>query len=187
MKFLRVLACAIILVGTTAPAQARKLNVTGDSAFVAVGKPGFIKINGKGTGVTGTLSLAGKNVSGDLTFPVDTLNTGVGLRDKHMKDEFLETQKFPQARLVLKSVQLNGDPTADGFSQKQVPFTGVFTVHGVSRPLTGVIDVATSGGKTTGDAQFTVKMSEYGFREAKYLGMSVNDEVQVRSHIVAAK
>src|SRR5579863_2237042 len=90
---------------SAATAGAENLNVTGSSEFIATGKPGFIKIDGLGKGLTGRLALTGNEVSGQATFPLATLDTGVGLRDKHMKDEYLEVQKFPEAKLVVAKVK----------------------------------------------------------------------------------
>jgi polyisoprenoid-binding protein YceI len=168
-------------------AAASRLKVEGQSEFVAVGKPGFIKIHGQGEGLKGELVVAGNKVSGELIFPVGELNTGVGLRDRHMKDEFLEAGKYPEVKLVLKEVALPADPEKNGFKQTQIPFTGTLTVRGISKPLTGTIDLATDAGKTHGDARFEVKMSDFGFRKAEYLGLKVEDAVQVKAHLEAKK
>jgi polyisoprenoid-binding protein YceI len=131
--------------------------------------------------------VANQTVSGSMVFPLTELNSGVSLRDKHMKEEYLETPKFPEAKLVIKELKLSGNPEKDGFEAKGFTFTGDFTVHGVTKPLTGTIDLKTANGETTGDANFDIKMSQYGFREAKWLGMSVNDDVQVKAHLQAKK
>ena len=166
---------------------AETLDVTGKSEFIATGKPGFIKIDGLGNGLTGSLKVTGKLVSGEASFPLNTLNTGVGLRDKHLKNEFLEVQKYPDAQLTVDKVALNKSPIGDGFVQDKVPFTGVLKVHGVSHPVNGTIDVSTKSGTTIGDAQFGMKISDFGFPEPKFMGMRVNNDVQVKVHLEAKK
>jgi len=168
-------------------AFAEDLDVSGRSEFIATGKPGFIKIDGLGSGLKGNLKVTGNLVSGQASFPLNTLDTGVSLRDKHLKDEFLQVQKYPDAELTVNKVSLAKNPTADGFSQDKVPFTGVLKVHGVSHPVNGTIDLNTSAGTTKGDAQFGIKISDFGFPEPKFMGMKVNDDVQVKVHLEAKK
>lgn len=166
---------------------AETLTVSGKSEFIATGKPGFIKIDGLGTGLTGSFKVVGSMVSGQARFPLNTLDTGVGLRDRHLKEEYLEVQKYPDAQLTFNQVKLAKNPDADGFTQKQVPFDGILTVHGVSHAVNGTIDVSTSAGITNGDAQFGIKISDFGFPEPKFMGMRVNNDVQVKVHLEAKK
>jgi len=162
-------------------------DVSGNAEFIATGKPGFIKIDGLGTGLKGYLSRTGNDVSGEASFPLNTLDTGVSLRDKHMKDEYLQVQKYPEAKLKVDKFKLSGNPEADGYVQNQIPFSGIFTVHGVSHPVTGTIDLGTSGGTSKGEAQFGIKISDYGFLEPKFMGMKVNDDVQVKVRLEVKK
>jgi len=177
----------VCLLSLSSVSFAETLTVSGKSEFIATGKPGFIKIDGLGSGLTGSLKVTGKLVSGEASFPLSTLDTGVGLRDRHLKNEFLHIEKYPEAQLTVDKVALNKSPVVDGFSQAKVPFTGILKVHGVSHPVTGTIDVSTIGGITTGDAQFGIKISDFGFPKPEFLGMTVNDDVKVKVHLEATK
>lgn len=168
-------------------AQASDFNVKGNGEFLATGKPGFIKIHALGGGLTGKVQLVKDAASGNFNFPLGVLDSGVSLRDKHMKDEFLETSKFPEAKLTFKDLKLSGHPESKGYSQKALPFKGQFTVHGVTQPVNGTIDLDGGGELFKGQAEFKIKMSQYKFREPKWLGMSVDDEVQVKAQIDVSK
>jgi polyisoprenoid-binding protein YceI len=177
----------ISLFSISALAVAGTLDVTGKSEFIATGKPGFIKIDGLGSGLKGTLKVTGNLVSGQASFPLNTLDTGVSLRDKHLKDEFLQVEKYPEAQLTVSRVKLEKNPETDGYIQNQVPFDGTLTVHGVSHRVNGTIDVSTSVGVTKGEAQFGIKISDFGFPEPKFMGMKVNDDVQIKVHLEGKK
>lgn len=164
---------------------AGQLEISGKSEFIATGKPGFIKIDGVGSGLTGQLQVTGNQVSGQASFPLNALDTGVSLRDKHMKEEYLEVQKYPTAQLTIAKMKFAESPVNNGFNQSQVPFSGVLTVHGVSHPVNGTIDVTSAAGITKGDANFGIKISDFGFPEPKFMGMKVNDDVQVKIHLEA--
>ncbi len=181
-----VLFCLLSL-SSVGFASSNVLDVTGNSEFIATGKPGFIKIDGLGNGLSGRLELSGNLVSGQMSFPLNSLDTGVSLRDKHMKDEYLEVQKYPEAQLNILGVKLSSDPIKDGYTQKKVPFNGILTVHGVKHAVSGLIDLDTKSGVTKGDATFAIKISDFGFPEPKFMGMKVNDDVQLKIHIEAKK
>lgn len=185
MKKLAYVVAGIIL--AVSHAQAGQFTVDGDSEFIAIGKPGFIKINGKGGGLKGFVKVAGTKITGEFKFPLGRLDTGVGLRDDHMKKDYLEVPKYPEAKLVINEVKINGNPEAKGFQQKQVPFNGVMTLHGVSKDVSGTIDLENAGDLAKGLAQFEFKITDFGFVIPKYLGMTVNENVHVKVRIEAKK
>jgi polyisoprenoid-binding protein YceI len=184
MKLFFILTLAV---SSYATALTANLDASGTSEFIATGKPGFIKIDAKGTGLTGKIKVTDDMVSGDATFPLNTLDSGVSLRDRHLKEEYLQVQKFPNAQLTFNQVMVSKNPEENGYNQKNVPFAGVLTVHGVSHPVNGTIDLSTASGTTQGDAQFGIKISDFGFAEPKFMGMKVNDDVLVKVHLVATK
>ena len=80
----------------------------GDVKFTAVGKPGFLKIRGesKGQFPKGSIKIEKDSVTGEFDFDLKNLDTGIELRNTHMKDKYLEVAKFPSAKLVLKDFPL---------------------------------------------------------------------------------
>lgn len=99
-------------------------------------------IVGKTSSITGKVTM---DDSLDLTKPVQanfdvdlaSIDTGIPLRNEHMRDNFLETKKYPAATFVLK--KLDNPPTQLKENQT-VKLSGVgdFTVHGktVSKKVT---------------------------------------------------
>lgn len=180
------LTCFFLL-SSLSSASTETFNVSGKSEFIATGRPAFIKIDGTGTGLTGSLKVTDDLVSGQASFPLSTLDTGISMRDRHMKEEYLEVQKYPDAQLTVNQVKMSKDPSVNGFSQTDVPFEGTLTVHGVSHAVNGTIDVSTSGGIMKGDAKFGIKISDFGFAKPEFMGMTVNNDVKVEVHLQAAK
>jgi polyisoprenoid-binding protein YceI len=168
-------------------AHASIFQVTGDSEFIATGKPSALKIRGQGSGVTGQLKVEGTKVTGDFNFPLNQFGTGIGLRDKHMKEKYLETGKYPLAHLVIDQVQVSKNIEANGFRQKQVPFSGNLTLHGITHSVSGTMDVSTADSATKGDVQFELKIADYNIQVPKYLGVTVADNVQIIVHAEATK
>ena len=94
-------------------------------------------IIGRTTKVKGEIviddSLDLKKVLPKVSFEVDlaSIGTGIPLRDQHMRDNFLETQKYPKATFVVKSIEPDSDKLVNGGTVK-LKAKGNFTVHGVT-------------------------------------------------------
>lgn len=108
-------------------------------------------------------------VAHNIVLKLDTLTTGIELRDNHMKHKYLETDKYPEAVLT--------QATGTGGN-----FQGELQVHNVKKPIQGTY-------KITGDqfvCDFTVSIKDFGIQKVKYMGVGVNDAVNVEVAIPAA-
>jgi polyisoprenoid-binding protein YceI len=147
--------------------------------FHAVGRPSMIKVNGEAKGPDGTLNIDGAKVSGDLTFDMTSLESGIGMRDDHMKNKYLEVGKYPQAKLHLTEVSLPEKWSAKAPAAKDVPFKGELTLHGQTKPVAGKFDLTGDAGKINAKANFEINIAEYGIDIPKYLGITIKNEVPV--------
>jgi len=132
------------------------------------GSPGFLSIEGKGGKVKGTTTTDkdGK-VSGKFEFDLSTLDSGIDLRNQHMKNKYLEIKKFPTANLTL-------DPTVipkSGYFN----WTGSLTLHGVTNKVSGV---AFLEGKQI-EAKFSIETPDYKIKKATYLGVGLDDKINI--------
>jgi polyisoprenoid-binding protein YceI len=148
--------------------------------FEAVGWPSALKIHGKGGGLHGKLALTGTRVEGAVSFDLKGLDTGIGLRDRHMKEKYLETGRFPEATLELSSLDASRLPSGEAFVAERVPFTGVLTLHGVSRPVTGQAAVRRNGSEVSVAAGFELRTSDYGIATPSYVGITMAEQVRVK-------
>jgi polyisoprenoid-binding protein YceI len=116
--------------------------------------------------------------SGTLTVDLRTLQTGISLRDSHMREKYLEVDKgeaFTHARLSdIKLADVDPD-TFVGRTQ----FTGQFQLHGTTRPIEGQVEIRRAGSTIHLDATFPVKIPDFGIPKPRYLGVGVKDRVQV--------
>src|SRR5438046_2728106 len=103
----RMKTCLLMLLVGTALAADWNLPVggkNGEVEFLATGRPSALKIRGKikedaKDALTGKLQVTGANVTGTAKLALDMLDTGIDLRNKHMKEKYLETGKFPTAEV----------------------------------------------------------------------------------------
>jgi polyisoprenoid-binding protein YceI len=145
--------------------------------------------------VGGSFEARTKSLSGELsvppaegaavaiqgTFQVDfqTLETGIGLRDRHMRGTYLQVDRgadFSTATFNdLRIEKLVGKTT----------FTGTMRLHGQSRHVSGTAELQRHDGSIRVQARFPVRLSEFQIPSPAYLGVGVRDEVQVNVILTA--
>jgi polyisoprenoid-binding protein YceI len=152
---------------------------SGTIEFVAVGWPSALRIRGKGQGATGRLTLERQSLSGQVSFPLDSLDTGIALRNRHMREQYLETGKYPHAVFKPTSVALKRVPAAAAFSVKDVPFEGRLDLHGTEHPVRGAAHVTRRDAEVKVDAVFDVHTSDFGISTPQYMGITVAEDVKV--------
>ena len=129
--------------------------------------------------VSGEVSLAPSPempMNGELTVDLKTLATGIGLRDRHLKDNYLEVQRgsaFAAARLQ--------DIRVDALEGKTA-FRGALMLHGERREVSGTATIRPDGPGYRVEANFPVRISDFQIPDPTYLGVGVKNEVQVRVH-----
>jgi len=145
--------------------------------------------------VGGSFEAKTKNLSGDVTpatgeqgaargalkVELQTLETGIGVRDRHMKDNYLEVAKGPEfATAIIDDIRV------EKLEGKTI-FTGMLSLHGQKRKVTGAAELQEKDGKIRVQAQFPVKVSEFEIPAPTYLGVGVRDEIQVKVSLLAVR
>ena len=178
----------LILLFATSSAFGATLDLskaTSKVEFLAIGKPSLLKIRGvaKQDGekkpLEGALKVEGDSVKGEAKFEMATLETGIALRDRHMKEKYLETAKFPKGEFKFSEMKLpaalkNGDGKAS-----DVPFKGTLTVHGVPQPVEGKAKVEKKGSQIQFEFAFGTKIPAFNMGVPSFMGVTVAEDVQV--------
>jgi polyisoprenoid-binding protein YceI len=152
--------------------------------FEAVASPGSLKIRGEllkdsKDPITGSFVLKGKVLSGKAKLHLEALDTGIGMRTKHMKEKYLEVPKFPDADLTLNDVILS-DSSSD-----KTPFTGTLVFHGQTKPIKGTLVSNRKDGVLDLDFQFQVSLGNFGIEQPSFMGIKVADIVDVHAGVQA--
>lgn len=138
------------------------------------------------TGMLTPVSTPTTVMAGNLAVDLRTLDTGVGLRNEHLRDTYLEVGKgegFDTA--VLSGIDIDNVPET---FQGHTRFTGELLLHGVKKAVAGQADVRREGPAVRVDASFSVTLADFGIAKPQYLGVGVKSDVQVRvSFVVSAE
>ena len=145
--------------------------------FKATGNPSAFNIIGKGEGPKGLIKIEGSNFTGNLSFALDTLDTEIELRNEHMKKKYLETGKYPLALLTLTKLSL---PSGDG-EVKKVPFEGNLNLHGVNKPVKGIIgSMERKKGEIKVEAEFEINLSDFAISIPSFADITMAEKVEVK-------
>jgi len=111
-------------------------------------------------------------------FEVDlnALDTGIGLRNRHMRENYFETEKYPFAQYTgsIGTVSRGSDTSLE------VSISGEMTIHGVKRPLEVMISTGANGQRYHVRGQFPVVLPDYLIKVPRLMFMKISDTVQVQ-------
>jgi len=82
------------------------LKSAGSIEFRAIGHPSTLKVIGKGSEFDGQFEVKSTEPQGKASFELAFLETGIQIRDKHMKEKYLQLAKYPQAELSIHQIFL---------------------------------------------------------------------------------
>lgn len=167
------------LVGLGAMAHAALSSPTDKRVgFVASG-PAGMKIEGG----TSDLDLSDQGETIVITVPLANLSTGIGLRDRHMKEKYLEVPKYPSATLSVARSALKL-PAAGDKVEMDVPST--VNLHGQARPVTVHYEAKRDGASVVSRGTFRINMNDFGITVPVYLGVTVKPDVDVSANFRVA-
>lgn len=117
-------------------------------------------------------------LNGALSVDLASLDTGIALRNRHLRENYLEVQKGDGFdRAVLSEIALEEGSAAEAGGK--TAFTGVLALHGTRRPVSGEARIERTRSGVRVEASFPVALPEFGIAKPRYLGVGVRDEVQV--------
>lgn len=116
-------------------------------------------------------------LEGELTLDLRTFETGIGLRDSHLR-EYLEVERPGHEQAVLTAIQVEG-VGEHGFTSGTYPFRGRLRFHGREQDVSGTVQLRVATGRVRAQASFPIRLSEYGIERPAYLGIGVKDDLDV--------
>jgi len=143
----------------------------------------------KTSAVSGSLTSSAAHppaFDGSLAVDLRTLDTGIDLRNDHLREKYLEVDKGAgYDKAVLSDIDLKGlNPDAP---EGKGSFTGSLTLHGVKKTVTGPVEVKKTGSGLRVKASFPVNLPDYNIPEPRYLGVGVKNTVQVEVTFTATQ
>src|SRR5262249_55211879 len=108
-------------------------------------------------------------VAGAIRVNLQSLETGISLRDKHMRGTYLEVEQGAEyAVAVVDDIFLDS-------LQGKAAFRGMLPLHGTRQEVKGTAEVAPRDNGYRVRAEFPIKVSAFQIAAPVYLGIGVRD------------
>lgn len=173
-KLLLILALSIITV--------EKINAqafASDDGYVEfVSTAPMLEFKGKSDHLAGLVDLE-KNLV-DFYIDLNTLDTGINLRNNHMRDSYLETEKYPFAEFTGKIIS---DYSKLPQEAQEVTVSGIFNIHGVEREMEIKGKLTPDGNGLKLDASWVVLLEDHNIDRPRVVFYELADEQTVNISI----
>ena len=160
--------------GATARAGAWKVTEESKVTFLATITGGSFEA--ASTALSGEVAYdraTGKLEGGQVLLKADSFDSGLGMRDRHIRDKYLEAKKHPAITFRLKPA---GAPVVPG---KTAQVAGAFTIKGKTRDVTVPVAVQNAGAALVVKATFPIDVTEYGIPQPRYAVVKMEKIIQV--------
>src|SRR3954471_5356799 len=156
-----------------------QIRAPGDAVLTATGMKGAFTLNTDGT------FAAGSKITTDLT----TLRSDQSQRDGFIKDNTLETRRFPSAEFVPEKATGATLPLALS-GEFKFTIAGKMTVHGKTKDVTFTVTAKRDGAKltATATAEPSWKFADFGMTVPRVASvLSIEDEIRVEISLIATE
>ncbi|HEU4405383.1 MAG TPA: YceI family protein [Polyangiaceae bacterium] len=159
-------------------ADAKLANPADASAsFRAIGPRGF-RIEGRSNQV----GVADDGNWVTISVQLTQLTTGIALRDKHMREKYLETEKYPTAELLVPRWALRFPEEGKRMSAWAM---GTLKMHGKTKEVKVFYKAGRVGGTVDVDGSTEVNLNDFGIEVPSHLGLSLKPDVAIEVHFQA--
>lgn len=146
------------------------------------------KFEGKTNKMEGRLVLDPANMGDSVTVHLEvdmaSLDTGIAKRNQHMRENHLETAKYPKAIFEGAAVRGPAGAKMDAGVPVKYDVEGTFTLHGVSRRLRISIEAMFTpkkdGPQIAFQTSFPVALPDYNISRPQFLFMKLGEVQTVR-------
>jgi polyisoprenoid-binding protein YceI len=135
----------------------------------------------------GTLTLAAADpvrFTGELEVDLATIDTGIQLRNQHLRENYLEVGKPGFDKAALSDIRV-GEARSETFEGRS-SFAGNLKLHGVTKAIGGSAELKREAGGVRVTASFPLMLTDFGIEPPQYMGVGVGNRLIVKVTFLAA-
>jgi polyisoprenoid-binding protein YceI len=130
----------------------------------------------------------GTGARGEVHVDLTSLKTGIELRDRHMRENHLETDTYPETVFILSSITLPAGGLRES-ERTRVTVNGTLRLHGVEhqiQPETYItLGSSGSGSSLHVESSFVVSLPDYQIKRPQFLVMRLAEEQRINVEFTA--
>lgn len=180
MTFLLRISILLLIVFNLVEAKEFVIDTTKANTAIFFGKITLGTLSGETSRIAGYVRWNNDDTTrGEVLVRVDlgSLDTGIGLRNKHMREKYLETDKFPFAEF--RGRINDWKSSSNGLDKVRVK--GTMKIHGIEKPFEQVVTVVKRENGLRVSTLFKLNILDFNIQQPRYLVVSMNPEVTVRA------
>jgi polyisoprenoid-binding protein YceI len=157
------------------------LTQNGNVTFISTAP--MLEFEGKSSNLVGLINTSVDSL--DFYIDLNTLDTGIELRNRHMRESYLETEKFPFAEFTgTFSPSLKMEVS----STQNVTATGTFKIHGVAKTMLvqGTL-TPMSQNQIKLTAEWTVNLSDFNISIPRVVFYELSEVQTVRIEAILTR
>ena len=167
------MAAAIILLLANSAIQAQSFLTENGYAEFKSSAP-LLTFTGSSKNLTGLIDLDETLI--DFYLDLETLDTGINLRNRHMRESYLETDKFRFAEFT-GTLLTTFDAGSDEVQPVRVK--GEFTMRGISKEMEIEGTLKNNGGDLILEASWVILLEDYNIRRPRVVFYELAEEQEI--------
>jgi hypothetical protein len=173
MKKSPLLMGTLLLLGLS-QAEAQNLYKSSQGKVTFFSEAPLENIQATNRAVTSVLKPATGEVA--ISIPVRSFKFQKALMEEHFNENYLETDKYPQATFTGK---INQEVDLQSTAEQQITVDGTLTLHGVAQQRQFPVTLKVQHGKITGHSKFQVKLADHQIEIPKLVFQNLAEVVDV--------
>ena len=173
MKTPKILMSALLLLGLS-QVKAQDLYKSNQGKVTFFSEAPLENIQATNGAVTSVLKPATGEVA--ISIPVRSFKFQKALMEEHFNENYLETDKYPQATFTGK---INQQVDLKSTSEQQIMVEGTLTLHGVAQKRQFPVTLKVQNGKISGHSKFQVKLADHKIEIPKLVFQNLAEVVDV--------
>ena len=131
--------------------------------------------------ISGSLRRTGSDAAyaGALRVDLVPLDTGIELRNTHLRETYLEVARGEQFRHAALTAIALAVPLPPEAIRHETSFSGRLSLHGFEMPIAGGAELSRRDGRIQVQATFSLSLEAFDIQPPRYLGVGVRDEVGI--------
>ncbi|GAB4178189.1 MAG: YceI family protein [Calditrichia bacterium] len=158
-----------------------------DNRVIFISQAPLESFEGRTNHVDGYIYWEGDKLTGNsqiyMEVDLNSLDTGIGLRNRHMRENYLETQKWPKTWFKGKIIEVNSTDN----DSVMVKVEGTIFIHGVEKPLTTEGTLLLDQNQLSMNTAFEVKLSDFNIKIPKIMFLKLDEVIKLHLNVTFKK
>jgi len=182
MKRLLTTIILILIFHTSVLATIFKIDTTRENEVNFLANSTFGDVEGITHKISGYVKWEGEDTlqSSDIYFevPLDSIDTGVGLRNKHMREKYLKTEKYPKA--IFKGKLTGWTVDKNDLSKFRVSCEGTLSIHGVEKSISASGTLTKEKNLYRAQYFFPLNIKDFNIAKPRFLLVSMDQNIHLK-------